>query len=52
MLVLLLDIKDALMLLIRIHLETEEWPSFVPAAMPIMRALTPQSAQIISFNRD
>jgi hypothetical protein len=32
------------------HPEAEEWPSFVPEAMPIMRALTPQSAQIISLS--
>ena len=32
------------------HPEAEEWASFVPEAMPTMRALTPQSVQTISLS--
>ena len=33
------------------HPDSEEQPSFAPEAMPIIRALTPHSAQTISLSR-
>jgi hypothetical protein len=32
------------------HSDADEWPSFVPEERPIIRALTPQSAQTISLS--